>query len=298
VQAKVQALRSKPIALDGLEGANEYLKRGVRLRLDGSFAEAVSAFEESFRIYPTNTALYNKAATLREAGRHAEAVLAYERYLADPAIFDVKGSQAEEAQHGLEKAKKHLGGREALSTNIAASGKWFDKGIEQYRAKDYSSAFASFNRAYDLNPMADLRYNQAACLEGMGRKLLAVASYEKYLDEKPSANDAARVKKRIAKLRGEAKGVATTAFDQARKDYAEGRYKAAAEGFLVAFEQLGEPAFIYNRGAALDRAGDTRAAIKAYAWYLLLTPTASDAEKVRARIRKLQAKTGDELLVP
>ena len=59
-----------------------------------------------------------------------------------------------------------------------------------------------------------------------------------------------------------------------------------------------EPTFKYNVAASLDRAGDTRGAVRAYQEYLNAAPNASDADKVRARIEKLLDRVGEGLMKP
>jgi regulator of sirC expression with transglutaminase-like and TPR domain len=59
-----------------------------------------------------------------------------------------------------------------------------------------------------------------------------------------------------------------------------------------------EPNFKYNVAASLDKAGDTRGAVRAYQEYIDAAPNAKDVEKVRTRIHQLLDRVGDGLMKP
>ena len=52
--------------------------------------------------------ILNKAAALLDGGRYAEADLAYQTYLSDP-----NAPRADEAREAQQRARAHMGGREA-----------------------------------------------------------------------------------------------------------------------------------------------------------------------------------------
>ena len=293
VRERIEKLRVKPITGGGERGGQDWMTRGVRLMRSKQFDAAVHAFEQGFLTFPSNRFLLNKAAALLDGGRYAEAVMAYERYLSDPIA-----PRADEARAALERAQKRLGRKESLVTDNVASIKWFERGRKEYAAGQYDKALRSFERAYALNPMAILRYNQAAALHKAGRDEAAAKRYEMYLDEKPDAPDAAKVRKMIAKLRAQASSAAQEAFDRGEEAYKAGKWDEAAEAFAEAYDKLKAPDLLFNYAAALDKGGKKTEAIRIYARYLILKPGAADAGRVRARITKLQIETGTELMVP
>jgi tetratricopeptide (TPR) repeat protein len=283
----------KPITASGYEGGQEWILRGNRLLMSHKYNEAVNAFEEGFRTYPDRNFILNKAAALLDGGRYAEADLAYQNYLSDP-----DAPRADEARKAQERARAHMGGREATSTGVAESQKQFEQGNNFYKEGKYGDALQAFERAYQQNPLGALRYNQAAALDKMGRRELAAQRYEAYLKETPDAPDAAKVKIHIDKLRADALKDAQAAFDRGQAAYNAGDFKKAASAFAEAYEQKPFPQFLYNIGASYDKAGDTQHAVQNYQLYLSMFPNADDADKVRNRIHTLLKASGADLMQP
>src|SRR5262249_56866205 len=112
ITQRVEKLRSdadkQPITQSGLAGGQEWMSRGNRLVRAHRYDEAVEAFRAGFRTYPTEKLILNEAAALLEGGRYAEAVRAYERYLATP-----DAPRAAEARVSLERAQEGLKAEQA-----------------------------------------------------------------------------------------------------------------------------------------------------------------------------------------
>src|SRR5438067_342660 len=89
-------------------------------------------------------------------------------------------------------------------TGVEGAQDWFDRGYAHYQAGRFEKALHAFEEAYRLYPQANFLYNEAACLERLGRKDEAADMYGRYLAGNPTATDAEKVKKRIEKLRGQA----------------------------------------------------------------------------------------------
>ncbi len=282
-----------PITATGLAGGQEWITRGNRLLFAHKYNEAVGAFEEGFRTYPDRNFILNKAAALHDGGRYAEADLAYQTYLSEP-----DAPRADEAKAAQQRARAHMGGREATATGVAESQKLFEQGNDLYKAGKYGDALQSFERAYQQNPLGALRYNQAAALDKMGKRELAAQRYEAYLAETPDAPDAAKVKARIDKLHADALKDAQSAFDRGQAAYNAGDFRKAAFAFAEAYEQKPFPQFLYNQAASYDKAGDTQRAVQNYQLYLSMSPDANDADKVRKRIHMLLKASGNDLMQP
>ena len=148
-------------------------------------------------------------------------------------------------------------------------------------------------------------YNAAAALELGGDPDAAIATYDRYLTEAPSASDAERVRKHIETLKQKpaASGpddeppIAETGaegaskwFDRAQAAYQAKNYGKAHTGFMHAYRLLGRPEFLYNAAAALQMGGDLDGAIALYDRYLAEAPGAGDAERVRKAVEKLRKK--------
>ena len=297
VTKHMQALRvqadASPITATGAAGGQEWLTRGVNLLKEGRYDEAQAAFREGFRTYPSDKFILNEAAAYMDAGRYAMADLTYQRYLANPDV-----PRADEVRAAQERARAHMGGREASYSDIDASGKAFERGTQLYKAGRYAEALDAFKKANDLNPNPEFLYNQAACLEKMGHREAASRLYNEYANDLPMAADAGKTKVHAEKLHNEALKHAQQAFDRGEVAYKEGRFGDAAVAFGEAYDQMPFPQFLYNRGASLEKAGETKQAIREYQRYLNEQPDAQDADRVRAHIEHLQAQVGDGLMKP
>ena len=187
---------------------------------------------------------------------------------------------------------------QAANSKVDEARNHFEKGNEAFKAGKYNEALESFTKADQLYPHPDFKYNQAACLDMLGKRELAASKYEAYLAGKPDAPDAAKVQAHITKLRGEATKASQAAFDRGDAAFKAGKYKEAAGAFAEAYEHKPSPDLLYNMGAAHQMAGDTQNAVKHYTLYLNMHPDAKDAERVRANIQKLQKQSGTDLMHP
>lgn len=96
----------------------------------------------------------------------------------------------------------------------------FRESAEAYQVGNYELSVTLLRRAYELDPVPVLQYNLARALEGMGDTEGAIATYERYLELDPDAEDRPAVEERLVELRAE----------QARVREAE---EAEAEEFLA-----------------------------------------------------------------
>ncbi len=83
----------------------------------------------------------------------------------------------------------------------AAARRLIEQAEAHYRVSDYPAALASYRAAHRLDPRPDLLFNIARCHEVMAQLDEAIRAYERYLEEKPQAEDAALVRARIERLR-------------------------------------------------------------------------------------------------
>src|SRR5262249_32759179 len=152
---------------------------GNKLLQEHKYDEALQAFQEGFRTYPDSTFILNEASTLFEAGRYSEAKDAYQRYLSGP-----DARRGKEAQAMIERSDKAIAKQEA--------SKEFEKASVAYKEGRYQEALEGFEKANELSPNPDYKYNQADCLDKLGRPYAAADRYSEYLAEKPDATDAGK----------------------------------------------------------------------------------------------------------
>src|SRR5262249_1165225 len=65
----------------------------------------------------------------------------------------------------------------------------------------HEEALQLYERAYELNPLDELRYNQAECLDALGLPCAAAACYEDWLAAAPQPPEVEKLRARIAELR-------------------------------------------------------------------------------------------------
>jgi len=291
--AAVTAQSAKPDAARA--EAQAWMTRGVTLLQAHRYNEALEAFQEGFLVYPDPKFILNEAAALLDSGRFAEAVLAYDRYLADP-----NAERADEARAAQERARAALGGREATSTGVAESQRLYEEGAKAFQAGRFQDALDDFEAAYELNPVAAFRFNQAACLEKLGRPYAAADRYEAYVKAAPGSADAAKVTAQVAKLRAQADAAPITATGAAggQEWMSRGnlllfahRYDEALEAFQEGFRTYPDEKFILNEAAALSDGGRYSEADLAYSRYLA-NPNAPRADEARAAQQRARAHVG------
>jgi tetratricopeptide (TPR) repeat protein len=321
-----------PVTRTGVEGAQDWFDRAVAHYDGGRYEKALHAFEEAYKLYPQANFLYNEAACLDRLGRKEEAADMYGRYLAgNPTATDaakvkkrIAKLRGEAPPKASEPQAEHTAEGEAPITAIGEEGAraWFDRGQQAYLGEDYLKAARDFRQAFLLKPLPAFVFNEASALEKARRPEAAANAFEHYLVLEPGAHDAKETIERIKKLRGEAaekdalmdpnadepSAPAVTAtgkegarqwFDRGTVAYELRDYKRAYDAFVQAYDLSPQPEIVYNQAASLDRMGNADAAVQAYERYLALAPKATDAEKVRRRIKHLrEAPAGTGLKKP
>ena len=87
---------------------------------------------------------------------------------------------------------------------------------------------------------------------------------------------------------------AKTFYYQAKSHEEAGRYVAAAEAYLKAYEVYQDPEFYYNAGAMMDRAGNARLALMYFEKYLTENPNGRVADAARKIVEDLRPKVASE----
>jgi tetratricopeptide (TPR) repeat protein len=288
------AVQTPPAATNEAE-AQALMKAGVELLQQHRYSEAIEAFQEGFRLFPSRNFILNEAAALFESGRYAEAVLAYDRYLIDP-----DPARADEARAAQDRARAKLGDTEATITGVAESQHLYEQGAQAYKEGRYQDALDAFQRASQLNPVAGFEYNQATCLEKLGRPYAAASHYEAYVRAKPDAADAAKVMAKVETLRKAADAAPITAtgvaggqewMGRGNKALFEHRYDDAVAAYREGFRTYPDERFILNEAAALLEGGRYTEADLAYSRYLA-NPNAPRADEARAAQQRARDAVG------
>src|SRR3954464_11259470 len=86
---------------------------------------------------------------------------------------------------------------------MTGATQWNERGSADFKDGRFDQALEAFAAAYELNPLSTFLYDQAECLERLGRTEDAAAMYERYLAAGPLMADVAKVRSRVRRLRGE-----------------------------------------------------------------------------------------------
>lgn len=77
----------------------------------------------------------------------------------------------------------------------------FDAGFAAYEAGRYEDALRYFQRAHDISGRPQLLFNVAQCYDRLRHDELAIATFERYLEALPDADNRIQVEARIRALR-------------------------------------------------------------------------------------------------
>jgi tetratricopeptide (TPR) repeat protein len=265
----------------------------------GKYGEAFDVLERAHALNPLPILRHDQAVCLAQMGKSELAAQFYERYLQE-------APQAPNADI-IQRKIANLHG-EALKLATQA----FERGQVAFNEGRTKDAAGAFIEAWSHKPLPQFLHNAAASYHKGGDNAKAIEYYQRYLDAAPAASDADRVRKIIDKLHqangsalikpnemsADHRKAAQSAFDEGQLAWQQGRWTDAAKAFAEAYRHMPAPDFLYNQAASLDKAGDTRGAVRSYQEYLNAAPNAKDADKVRTRIDQLLERVGAELMKP
>jgi tetratricopeptide (TPR) repeat protein len=95
--------------------ARKLLKAGGRLLADGYYVGALAKFEEAYQVFPSPRIFFNYGQVYTELGRYLDAIVAFERFLAE-AVGDAPPKELRELEAAARKAITDLEARIAVLT--------------------------------------------------------------------------------------------------------------------------------------------------------------------------------------
>ncbi|MFO0576106.1 MAG: hypothetical protein U1A78_19055 [Polyangia bacterium] len=120
-------------------------------------------------------------------------------WLADPGTAFAQASPTP-AQAGSAAAQTADPGKTSPQLMDAAK-RHYDDAIQFFQQGNYEAARVEFEASFALSKAPDLLYNLSTTAEKQGQLADAIRYAERYLEAKPDAEDAARVRERITSLR-------------------------------------------------------------------------------------------------
>ena len=280
------------------------MDKGVRLLKAHDYDGAIKAFEEAFVLYPSPKISLNIAAALRDSGRYAEAVLAYERYLATP-----DAPRADDARKAMEETRTHLGGRTYTNADIVEAKRLTDEGAKAFAEGRLEDAYKAWSAAYEHNPLPKLLHSQGICMEKLGANYSAAKLFRAYAsaDPKPTPKDAAEFSAPRRPPAGAGRALADHRRRPGRRHGVDGaRQPAAAAHTVQRGDRCLRPGlpdlsvdskFLLNKASALLDGGRYAEADLAYGRYLIRSRRAARRRSPRgaaARARAHGRPRGDD----
>ena len=86
-------------------------------------------------------------------------------------------------------------------TGVEGAQDWADRAWKYIDKKEWEKARHAFAEAYKLYPVTTFLYNEATCLENLGRFSEAIAMYEAYLGANPAETDVEKTREHLKKLK-------------------------------------------------------------------------------------------------
>lgn len=150
----------------------------------GRFKAALERYESAYELAPLPDILFNIAQSHRNLGQYHEAATKFRRFLRERP----KAPNAAAVRRTIDQ----------LKVLIEATG--------EFRKRRYDRALASYHQAQKLEPLPTIHRDVARTLEQLGRYQEAIEAYQKYLEERPNAEDQTDVEAAISRLDRELAG--------------------------------------------------------------------------------------------
>lgn len=150
----------------------------------GRYQTALERYEAAYELAPLPDILFNIAQSHRNLGQYDEAATKFRRFLRKRP----KASNAAAVRRTIDQ----------LEVLIEAT--------DHFRQRRYERALESYRRAQKLEALPTIHRDVARTLEQLGRYQEAIDAYQKYLEERPKAEDRADVEDAISRLDREIAG--------------------------------------------------------------------------------------------
>lgn len=274
----VKALCAIPAQLDEKVGSPKNRKRSAA-QLDiaaaayqkRSFAEAIPALHEAYRLDPQIEILFNLAQACRELGLLEEALLLYSRTLSESKDDTTRAD-----------CERHI---ETLHNKLA--GQEDERAAKFLRDKEYALAVSAWESAYKQNPNANYLFQIAQAQRLGGQIDNAIASYQRFLDKAPESAFAPEARERLAGLlAGKEDARAHNLFDQKQ-------YTQAISTWEEAYRISPQTIFLFRIAESQRLGGDKAKALSGYERFLKQTPENEQKElRAQAQEQCLAIRTG------
>lgn len=276
----VKALCAIPEKLDEKAGSAKSRKRSAA-QLDlaaaayqkRSFAEAIPALHEAYRLDPQIEILFNLAQACRELGLFEEALALYTRTLGDSKDDTTRAD-----------CERHI---ETLHNKLA--GQEDERAAKFLRDKEYALAVSAWESAYKQSPNANYLFQIAQAQRLGGQIDNAIASYQRFIDKAPENAFVPEARDHLARLlAGKEDARALKLFDQKQ-------YEPAIAVWEEAYRISPQKIFLFRIAESQRLRGDKAKALALAGYDRFLKETPEDELKelrAQAQEQRLAISTG------
>ena len=203
---KWQAISKIAVETDKDLAARAWFSIGYLLGQQGKHEEAIGAYNETLRLKPDYTEVYNNRGNAKNGlGRHEAAIADYdEALILNPNLavaYNNRGSAKDDlSQHEAAVADYD----EALRLNPNDAGFYYNRGNAKNKLDQHQDAIADYNEAIRLNlSFAEAYYNRGLVHQELENKIAAQSDFEKARDLARAASNetlAALAEQRLREL--------------------------------------------------------------------------------------------------
>jgi tetratricopeptide (TPR) repeat protein len=185
VHAFIEAL----LTIHSQKTKQDWLQEGIALYNLKRYEEALTAFEQTIRLYPNYAVAYGgKGNTLRNLKRYEEALTAYEQAVQLDPNFAYAYYNKGTALRNLKRYEEALAAYgQAILLNPNYADAYNNKGNTLYELKRYEEALTAYEQVIHLDPnSADAYNNKGATLRNLKRYEEALTAFEQAIHFDPN----------------------------------------------------------------------------------------------------------------
>ena len=159
--------------------AREHFAQGQRAYEAGDFPRAAREFQLAYDLHASPELAFNVARVSERAGDLDVAIRYYETYLRTGHLAEADAAATRATLERLRAEKERRANQiqvRATSAEIAGEARtFFERGVRQFRRRNYRAALVAFEAAYSMARAAqarvpELHYNMAVTLERLAEK--------------------------------------------------------------------------------------------------------------------------------
>lgn len=232
---------------------------------DQKYDDAIGAWQAAYAIDPQPSYLFQMAQSQRLAGRLAQALPLYQRFV----------TEAPRHERRVE-ADGHLHRIQAQDEAERAAG--------HQASQRFGQAIAAWEAAYKLDPQPLFLFQVAETERLAGLRQEALGNYERFLKDAPTHPRSGEAQGHVKQLRAEAED------REAVRLYKGRQYRSARAAWERAYAHVPDPPYLFQIGQAARLGGQPTDAERSYQRFLAADPQSIQAADAQGYIAAIKAE--------